>query len=53
MRIYIALQALIGCLAIALLAGCSFHVGFDYNGKTGVDNQTVSPEFKTTKGTKY
>jgi hypothetical protein len=28
-------------LAAALgLTGCSFHVGFDYNGKTGIDNRT-------------
>ena len=38
---------LIGCMLY--LAGCSFHVGFDYNGKTGVDNRTQSKLAKESK----
>lgn len=30
-------------IAIALMcAGCAFHVGFDYNGQTGVHNTTAT-----------
>jgi hypothetical protein len=53
MKLFWTIQALAAVLAVSILSGWSFHVGFDYNGKTGVDNQTVSPEFRTNKQVKY
>lgn len=35
--------AICAALGISLFTtGCTFHVGIDYNGKTGVDNRTAS-----------
>jgi len=53
MRVFLAVQFTAAVLAIVILSGCSFHVGFDYNGKTGIDNQTISPELREVKGAKY
>lgn len=44
--------ACLACLlwvVVVLLSGCSFHVGFDYNGKTGVDNRTTTKLVKEAK----
>lgn len=41
-------------LAVGLaigLSSCAFHVGFDYNGKTGIDNRTQTQLLNADKHT--
>jgi len=55
------MKSYLGMLALQLMAfgcliwmtGCGFTTRIDWNGKTGIDNQTVTPEFRTGQKGKY
>jgi len=46
MRLHIFLLGITAALAISILSSCGVSARIDWNGKTGVDNQTVTPEFR-------
>lgn len=51
----VALIKRVGIMAAlaGTLSACELRVGVDYNGKTGVDRQTVTPEFRTGVKSRY
>lgn len=45
-KVWIAVYSAGLVLCMFAMSGCSFGVQIGWHGKTGIDDQTVSPEFK-------